>query len=92
VDSIAQYSFSYHLPSRQLVQKTNAAAEEEERCCIIECVKVYRSVPASWGVKSKEYSDRKNRSDAYEVLLRKYRGISMSRERRCQKQKKFSSY
>jgi hypothetical protein len=48
-------------------------AKEDERKFILECIKVYRSLPALWNVKSKDYSNRKKKNEQYEQLLRKYR-------------------
>nr|CAI5860557.1 unnamed protein product [Callosobruchus analis] len=35
---------------------------------------VYRSLPALWGVKSRDYSNRIKKNEQYEELLRKYKG------------------
>lgn len=49
------------------------AAKLKEREFIIECIKLYRSLPSLWNVKSKVYYDRGRKKMAYAVLLSKYR-------------------
>jgi hypothetical protein len=51
-----------------------AAAKEEERRFMTECVEVYRSVPALRDVKINDHNYRKKNTNAYEVLLTKFRG------------------
>jgi hypothetical protein len=48
-------------------------AKEDERKFILECIEVYHSLPALWNVKSKDYSNRMDKKEKYEQLLRKYR-------------------
>ncbi|XP_041377276.1 uncharacterized protein LOC121389692 [Gigantopelta aegis] len=48
-------------------------SKEEERKFLLECIEVYRSLPALWKVKSKEYSDRNKKDAAYDTLLAKYK-------------------
>lgn len=47
--------------------------KDDERKFILECIEVYRSLPALWDIKSKEYSNRNKKNEQYEQLLRKYR-------------------
>ncbi|XP_063534742.1 uncharacterized protein LOC134744756 [Cydia strobilella] len=49
------------------------AAKLKEREFIKECIKLYRSLPSLWNVKSKVYYDRQRKKKAYAVLLTKYR-------------------
>ncbi|XP_063381710.1 uncharacterized protein LOC134668132 [Cydia fagiglandana] len=49
------------------------AAKLKERELIKECIKLYRSLPSLWNVKSKVYYDRERKKKAYAVLLSKYR-------------------
>ncbi|CAH2088695.1 unnamed protein product [Euphydryas editha] len=53
-----------------MAQKTSA--KEKEREFIIECIQLYRDLPALWNVKSKLYHDRDKKSMAYDLLLSKY--------------------
>lgn len=46
---------------------------KEEKKFLLELIDVYRSLPALWQIKSKEYSDRQRKDSAYETLLIKYR-------------------
>lgn len=48
-------------------------SKEEERNFILECIEVYKNLPALWNVKSKDYSNRQKKNEQYEQLLRKYR-------------------
>lgn len=50
-----------------------AKGKDEERKFILECIEVYRSLPALWDIKSKDYSNRIKKNEQYEQLLRKYR-------------------
>lgn len=45
----------------------------EEKNFILEFVEVYRSLPALWNVKGKEYSNRNIKNEQYEILLAKYK-------------------
>jgi hypothetical protein len=47
--------------------------KEDEKSFILDFIEVYRSLPALWNVKSKNYSNRIKKP--YEHLLRKYREI-----------------
>ena len=49
------------------------APSKEEKKFLLELIDVYRSLPALWQIKSKEYSDRQKKDSAYETLLIKYR-------------------
>lgn len=53
--------------------KKSTACKTAERDFIRECIEVYRSQPALWNIKSKDYSNRQKKNDAYEVLLGKYK-------------------
>jgi hypothetical protein len=46
--------------------------KEGKRKFILECIKVYHSLPALWNIKSKDYRNN-NKKEQYEHLLRKYR-------------------
>jgi len=45
----------------------------EERSFMIECINLYRDLPALWNVKSKDYSNRNKKNDSYETLVKKYK-------------------
>ena len=47
--------------------------KEEDRCFQLECIDVYRQLPALWKVKSDDYSDRKKKDAAYAVLVEKFK-------------------
>lgn len=49
------------------------APPKEEKKFLLELIDLYRSLPALWKVKAKEYSDRNKKAIAYERLLVKYR-------------------
>jgi hypothetical protein len=52
----------------------SGSTENEERAFILECIQVYKSLPALWDVKSKEYSNgQEKKKDTYAMLLDKYR-------------------
>jgi hypothetical protein len=54
----------------------NGSSKNEKRgfTCILECIWDYKSLPALWNAKSKEYSNRQGgKKDAYAILLDKYR-------------------
>jgi hypothetical protein len=44
----------------------------DKRKFILECIEVYHSLPALWIVKSKKYSNRMEKNEQCERLLRKY--------------------
>ncbi|XP_011055950.1 PREDICTED: uncharacterized protein LOC105146970 [Acromyrmex echinatior] len=44
-----------------------------EKAFILQCIKVYRSLPALWDIKSKDYRNRRKKNDAYAILINKYR-------------------
>ena len=48
------------------------AASQEEKNILLELIDVYRSLPALWKIKSKEFSDREKKDTEYETLLNKY--------------------
>lgn len=45
----------------------------KERTFILECIEVYKALPALWNVKSEEYSNRQKKNASYEILVTKYR-------------------
>ncbi|KAJ8945759.1 hypothetical protein NQ318_022857 [Aromia moschata] len=45
----------------------------KEREFIVDCIHLYRELPALWNIKSKEYHDRDKKNTAYETLLEKYK-------------------
>nr|XP_014094634.1 uncharacterized protein LOC106620614 [Bactrocera oleae] len=47
--------------------------KNEERAFIIDCLKVYKSLPALWNAKSPEYRKKDKKNEAYEILIRKFR-------------------
>uniref|UniRef100_A0A6P7G483 Uncharacterized protein LOC114334000 n=1 Tax=Diabrotica virgifera virgifera TaxID=50390 RepID=A0A6P7G483_DIAVI len=51
----------------------SSKAKEEERKFILECIDMYRSLPALWNVKSKYYSNKIIKNQQYDQLLRKYK-------------------
>ncbi|KAG5869549.1 hypothetical protein JTB14_037166 [Gonioctena quinquepunctata] len=46
---------------------------EHDRKFILELIEVYRSSPALWDIKGRDYSNRIEKNDQYEELLRKYK-------------------
>ena len=52
-----------------------AANKEDERRFILECIELYKSLPAVWKVKSDEYSNRTKKEAAYSVLTKKYQQL-----------------
>ncbi|XP_052802001.1 uncharacterized protein LOC128232472 [Mya arenaria] len=51
---------------------TNREKMEEKRF-LLECIELYRELPALWKVKSADYSNRERKNVAYGTLLAKYR-------------------
>ncbi|XP_054732292.1 uncharacterized protein LOC129240487 isoform X1 [Anastrepha obliqua] len=47
--------------------------KKEERAFIIDCLKVYKSLPALWDSKSPEYRKKEKKNEAYEILVGKFR-------------------
>lgn len=47
--------------------------KDDDRKFIVECIEVYRRLPALWDTKSKDYSNRYKKNEQYEQLLLKYR-------------------
>ena len=45
---------------------------EEDRAFQLECIEVYRSLPALWKVKSDDYSNRLKKDAAYSILIKKF--------------------
>jgi hypothetical protein len=64
--------------------------KEEKIKFIRECIEVYRSIPALWDVKCKNYSNRVVKSEQHDQLLRKYRERYPDADRQ-QVTKKFNS-
>lgn len=50
-----------------------AQKKQNEREFLLECVHLYKDLPALWNLKSREYRDRKLKNNSYEILLHKYR-------------------
>lgn len=46
--------------------------KESERMFLLECIKLYRELPALWKVKSPEYNNRVKKNDAYDTLVTKF--------------------
>ncbi|XP_039967408.1 uncharacterized protein LOC126762759 [Bactrocera neohumeralis] len=53
--------------------KMRLVEKNEERAFIIDCLKVYKSLPALWDAKSPEYRKKDKKNEAYEILVRKFR-------------------
>ncbi|CAH2245474.1 jg8719 [Pararge aegeria aegeria] len=51
----------------------NTAGMSKERRFLLQCIRLYRDLPALWNVKSKVYHVRAKKDMAYKILLRKYR-------------------
>ncbi|XP_026749272.2 uncharacterized protein LOC113510053 [Galleria mellonella] len=49
------------------------ALRSKEREFIVDCIHLYRELPALWNVKSKIYHDRLQKTKAYDLLLAKYK-------------------
>lgn len=45
---------------------------------LTEFIELYKSYPCLWRVKSKEYSDRDKKSQAYEALVQKYKEVDIT--------------
>lgn len=46
---------------------------EESQNFILEFIEVYRSLPALWDIRSKEYANRDIKNSQYSTLLSKYK-------------------
>ena len=49
------------------------ADKKPEKEFIVEFIEVYRSLPALWDVKCKDYSNHAKKGEQYDVLIEKYR-------------------
>ncbi|XP_037820473.1 uncharacterized protein LOC119609672 [Lucilia sericata] len=49
---------------------------------ILEFIEVYRSLPALWQIKSKEYYNKKEKDLQYKILLKKYRELEPKAEKK----------
>ena len=49
------------------------SVKEEDRAFPLECIDVYRTLPALWKVKSDDYSNRQKKHAAYAVLIEKFK-------------------
>ena len=60
--------------------------KEEDRAFQLECINVYRSLPALWKVKSDDYSNRRKKHAAYAVFIEKFneKYPNYTREDLCQ--------
>jgi hypothetical protein len=67
-----------------------SSSEREERQFILECIEVYKTLPALRDIQSKEYSNRQKKNDAYHILVEKYRERNPKAER--EDVKIFTSY
>ncbi len=47
--------------------------KEEDRSFQLECIDVYKHLPALWKVKSDDYSNRNKKDAAYAVLIEKFK-------------------
>ena len=47
--------------------------KEEDRAFQLDCIEVYKSLPALWKVKCDDYSNRQKKDAAYGVLVEKFR-------------------
>lgn len=54
---------------------------------LTEFIEIYKSYPCLWKIKSKEYSDRKKKTHAYEHLVKKYSEIEPHANRETVTQK-----
>lgn len=50
-------------------------ASKKEKEFMVEFIELYKSFPCLWKVKSKEYSDRNAKSQAYEILIEKMQTV-----------------
>ncbi|XP_042212146.1 uncharacterized protein LOC121859419, partial [Homarus americanus] len=46
--------------------------EQEDKRFLLECIELYRSLPALWKKKRDDFSDINKKKEAYDILLRKY--------------------
>ncbi|GFS03056.1 hypothetical protein ElyMa_006460500 [Elysia marginata] len=49
-----------------------ATKKEIEKMFLLELLKLYKTMPVLWKVKSEDYHNRVKKADAYETLLKKY--------------------
>jgi len=47
----------------------NSTIKKEEQNFILECIQIYRELPALWKIKSEEYMNRHKKSESYDILL-----------------------
>lgn len=48
---------------------------------LVEFIDLYKSLPVVWKIKSKEYSNRDKKTQAYEILVRKWNEVEPSADR-----------
>ncbi|KAJ8912036.1 hypothetical protein NQ315_000529 [Exocentrus adspersus] len=53
----------------------------KEKEFMIEFIELYKSFPCLWKIKSKEYSDRDAKSQAYDILVEKMQTVDKSANR-----------
>ncbi|KAL7639606.1 UNVERIFIED_CONTAM: hypothetical protein RMT77_010107 [Armadillidium vulgare] len=58
--------------SEPAANTVKAWKKEEEKSFLLQCIEVYRSLPALWKVKSDEYKDRDKKAQAWTTLLEVY--------------------
>ncbi|CAG9787482.1 unnamed protein product [Diatraea saccharalis] len=49
--------------------------KDMEQKFILECIRLYRDLPALWNMKSKSYYERGKKNASYNILLKKYREV-----------------
>lgn len=54
---------------------------KKEKEFLIEFIELYKTFPCLWKIKSREYSDRNAKSQAYEILVEKMRSVDESANR-----------
>ncbi|XP_077286471.1 uncharacterized protein LOC143911471 [Arctopsyche grandis] len=54
---------------------------------LVEFIQLYRNFPALWQVGSKDYTDRKKKAEAYEILISKFKEIEPNANRETVKRK-----